>query len=98
VVSHRRHDRHDGIAEVEAIKNAASNRIDNSSRLNPRSRDSCHSLKASLPPIRTTGNGGSIMRNLFILVAVVFALVSVGAATVVTTALTSDAAIALGVR
>jgi hypothetical protein len=38
------------------------------------------------------------MRNLFILVAVVFALVSVGAATVVTTALTSDAAIALGVR
>jgi hypothetical protein len=34
------------------------------------------------------------MRKLFILVAVAFALVSIGAATVVTTALTSDAAMA----
>jgi hypothetical protein len=38
------------------------------------------------------------MRKLFILVAVVFALVSTGTATVVTTALTSDAAMALVVR
>jgi hypothetical protein len=38
------------------------------------------------------------MRKLFILVAIVFALVSIGAATVVTTAVTSDAAMALGVR
>jgi hypothetical protein len=38
------------------------------------------------------------MRKLFILVTVVFALVSAGAATVVTTALTSDAAIAQAVR
>ena len=38
------------------------------------------------------------MRKLFILVAVVFALVSVGTATVVATALTSDAAMALAVR
>jgi hypothetical protein len=35
---------------------------------------------------------------LFILVAIVFALVSAGAATVVATALTSDAAMALAVR
>jgi hypothetical protein len=38
------------------------------------------------------------MRKLFILVAIVFALVSDGAATVVTTALTSDAAMALAAR
>jgi|HubBroStandDraft_4_1064222.scaffolds.fasta_scaffold255782_1 hypothetical protein len=38
------------------------------------------------------------MRKLFILVAVTFALVSTGAATVVTTALTSDAAMALALR
>ena len=38
------------------------------------------------------------MRKLFILVAVVLALVSVGVATVVTTALTSDAAMALATR
>ena len=38
------------------------------------------------------------MRKLFILVAVVFVLVSAGAATVVITALTSDAAMALAVR
>jgi hypothetical protein len=38
------------------------------------------------------------MRKLFILVAIVFALVSAGAATVVTSALTSDAAMALAVR
>jgi hypothetical protein len=38
------------------------------------------------------------MRKLFILVAVVFALVSIGTATVVTTALTSDAAMAQAVR
>jgi hypothetical protein len=38
-------------------------------------------------------NGGSVMRKLFILVAVVFALVSTGAATVV-----ADAAMALAVR
>jgi hypothetical protein len=38
------------------------------------------------------------MRKLFILVAVVFALVSIGAGTVVTAALTSDAAMARAVR
>jgi hypothetical protein len=38
------------------------------------------------------------MRKLFILVAIVFALVSAGAAAVVATALTSDAAMALAVR
>jgi hypothetical protein len=38
------------------------------------------------------------MRKLFILFAVVFALVSAGTATVVTTALTSDAAMAQAVR
>lgn len=38
------------------------------------------------------------MRKLFILVTVVFALVSTGAATVVTTALTSDAAMARAIR
>jgi hypothetical protein len=38
------------------------------------------------------------MRKLFILVVVVFALVSIGTATVVTTALTSDAAMAQAVR
>jgi hypothetical protein len=38
------------------------------------------------------------MRKLFILFAIAFALVSTGAATVVTTALTSDAAMALAVR
>jgi hypothetical protein len=41
---------------------------------------------------------GSIMRKLFILFAVVFALVSTGTATVVVTALTSDAAMAVAVR
>jgi hypothetical protein len=38
------------------------------------------------------------MRKLFILVAFAFALVSIGAASVVTTALTSVAAMAQGVR
>jgi hypothetical protein len=38
------------------------------------------------------------MRKLFILFAIVFALVSTGTATVVVTALTSDAAMALAVR
>jgi hypothetical protein len=38
------------------------------------------------------------MRKLFILVAIVFALVSAGAATVVGTALTSDTAMALAIR
>ena len=38
------------------------------------------------------------MRELFILVAVVFALVSAGTATAVATALTSDSAMALAVR
>jgi hypothetical protein len=38
------------------------------------------------------------MRKLFILFAIVFALVSTGTATVVTTALTSDTAMALAVR
>jgi hypothetical protein len=41
---------------------------------------------------------GSIMRKLFIFVAVVFALVSIGAGTVVTTALTSDGALAQAIR
>jgi formyltetrahydrofolate synthetase len=38
------------------------------------------------------------MRKLFILVTVAFALVSIGAATVVTSALTSDVAMAQAVR
>ena len=38
------------------------------------------------------------MRKLFIIVSVAFALVSVGAATVVTSALTSDAAMARAIR
>jgi hypothetical protein len=38
------------------------------------------------------------MRKLFIFVAVVFALVSIGAGTVVTTALTSDGALAQAIR
>jgi hypothetical protein len=38
------------------------------------------------------------MRKIFILFAVVFALVSGATATVVTTAMTSDAAFALGTR
>jgi hypothetical protein len=38
------------------------------------------------------------MRKLFVLVAFAFALVSIGAATVVTTALTSDAAMAQATR
>jgi len=38
------------------------------------------------------------MRTLFILVTVVFALVSIGTATVVTTALTSNAAMAQAIR
>jgi hypothetical protein len=41
---------------------------------------------------------GQIPSELFILVAIVFALVSAGAATVVATALASDAAMALAVR
>jgi hypothetical protein len=38
------------------------------------------------------------MRKVFMIVAIVFALVSTGAATVVTTAPTSDAAMALALR
>jgi hypothetical protein len=41
---------------------------------------------------------GGALRKLFILAAIVFALVSTGAATVVTIALTSDAAMALALR
>jgi hypothetical protein len=66
--------------------------------LNPKARDSYHRLKPGLDPQGGQGTGVQIMRKLFILVAVTFALVSTGAATVVTTALTSDAAMALALR
>jgi hypothetical protein len=54
--------------------------------------------KVGPEPHKEDRERGSIMRKLFILLAFAFALVSIGAATVVTTALTSDAAMAQATR
>jgi hypothetical protein len=51
-----------------------------------------------LPGIEGTGETGDDHRNIFILFALAFALVTTAAATVVTTAMTSDAAFALATR
>jgi hypothetical protein len=51
-----------------------------------------------LPGIKGTTKRGTIMRKIFILFALVFALVTTATATVVTTAMTPDAAFALATR
>ena len=50
------------------------------------------------PRHKAQGKRGTIMRRIFILFALVFALVTMATATVVTSAMTSDAAFALATR
>jgi hypothetical protein len=82
-------------------------RIENASLPAHDATEGLRNLAGKPRPAHHPGRGFSLRRGqgtgvhtrkLFILAAVAFALVSIGAATVVTTALTSDAAMAQAVR